>query len=457
MRFLRKPALFLLLLLLSLFLFSPAAPARPAPAGERRLIVLRAKGAITTGLSAYFSRYLEEADPATVEAIVLLIDTPGGLLDATLDLISSFNRSEVPVIAYVYPSGAIAASAGAFLLLGSDLAAMAPGTTVGAAQPVSVSPEGSQPADDKTTSFLAGHLRSIAEERGRPGDIAQKIVSENLTLSAREALEKGVVEYIAADLEELLTLIDGIELDSRGRSFVLKTAGASLLEGEMLFKERFQQWVSNPQISLMLLMLGIMGLYFGLGMPGTFVPEVIGGILLILGIYGLGLFDTNTAGIVLLLAGFGLLVAEIFTAGFGILGIGGAVCILTGAILLPQEPIMPAGWYNTFKATAIAAALAVGGLSFAVVTAVVRSRRSWGRGASFFHAPLEGKVVQELNPEGLIKARGEIWRARSAEGERIPEGASVEVLEQKGLLLLVKLLPGKEDNTNMGDNSGEEN
>lgn len=409
-----------------------------AEASPQDILFLELKGTVTAGQASFLERQLKELNSQQIQAVLIEMDTPGGLLDATLNLARAFSAADVPVIVLVAPSGAIAASAGAFLLVSADIAAMAPGTTVGAAMPVALSPGGTEPAEEKTINFLAGHIKSLAREKGRPADVAEKFVTENLTLDAREARELGIIDVLAPNREVLLEELDGREVIKGNRAFVLSTRNAGLVKKEMNLREKLQDRISDPQIAFLLLMAGAMGLYFGLGMPGTFIPEVLGGIALILGIYGLGLFDTNTAGIVLIVLGAILLVTEIFTAGFGILGIGGGISLLIGAILLPGEPLMAEGWYSSFIATAVGVALAVSGLSFLIITVLIRSRRLWQQAGAFFRPAQQGIVVEELNPQGTIKTRGELWKAVSEDGAYIAAGTPVEILKQDGLTLVVR-------------------
>ncbi|MDO9536622.1 MAG: nodulation protein NfeD [Bacillota bacterium] len=432
----RNYLLILLTFLVSLlFLVPAAAQDETAPAD---IILLELRGVITSGQAAFIQRQLDELDPNNVQAVLILMDTPGGLVDATLDLNRAFGTVPVPVIVFVHPSGAIAASAGAFILVSSDIAAMAPGTTVGAAMPVALSPGGAEQAEEKTINFLAGHMRSLARQKGRPGDIAERFVTENLTLDSFEAEEQGIIDFTADNVTVLLEKLDGWEGEKGGRPFTLNTAGARLVEKEMILQERLQDKVSDPQIAFLLLMVGGMGLYFGLGMPGTIVPETLGGIALLLGIYGLGLFDTNTTGIIFIVLGFSLLVTEIFTAGFGILGIGGGVSLLIGAILLPSEPLMAADWYSSFRATAIGLALAVSVLSFLIVMVLIRSRRIWKSSGDFFAHAAKAIVIEELSPHGTVRMRGEYWKAYSYDGSTVLEGSEVDVLKQDGLTLIVR-------------------
>lgn len=452
-----KKIILLCLLVLVLCLFLPATGGNTQPAvepgGAKNIYLLRLQGMITAGQAAFIKRQLDILDPQAVQAVIIHMDTPGGLVDATLELSKAFAAAPVPVVVFVGPSGAIAASAGAFILVSADIAAMAPGTTVGAAKPVALSPGGAETADDKTINFLAGHMRSISEERGRPGDITERFVTENLTLSASEAQVQGVIDLLVPSLDALLIALHGWEGEKGGQPYTLITAGAPLLEQEMTLRERFQDKISNPQIAFLLLMAGVLGIYFGLGMPGTFVPEVLGALALLLGIYGIGLFDTNTMGIIFLIAGFALLIAEIFTSGFGVLGIGGAVSLLIGAVLLPREPLMAEGWYATFIATAIGLALAVSLLSLVITTVLLRSRRRWKESGAFFRAASVAEVVELLAPCGTVRMRGELWKACSEDGSTLKEGARVAVVRQDGLTLYVRPMNG---DAQAGDMQGKE-
>ncbi len=405
------------------------------------------EGAITAGQKNFLRRQVKNAIDIKAQLLVVRINTPGGLVDATTEFNELILNTAIPVAVFVAPSGAIAGSAGAFILMASDIAVMAPGTTVGAAKPVAVSPEGTAEAGEKTIAFYASYMRNIAEKQGRPGDIAERFVTENLSLGAGEALEKGMIEYLAGDVHELMNIVDRIEIEKLGKVHKLNTAGAPVKQDEMTIGEKFQNWLGNPQIAFLVLMAGFLGIYFGLSAPGTIVPEVAGVILLIMGIYGIGLFDVNTTGIILLLLGLGLIIAEIFTSGFGILGVGGALSIVAGAIMLPVEPLMASDWYTSFIVTVIGVVLGLLIIILVIVQRIVHSRRRWTGGSAHFNPPEKGVAVNDLDPEGRIKARGEYWRARSIDGSKIPAGAEVKVIKAETLLLWVRTTEDKESNT----------
>ncbi len=438
--------------LVLIFIFAGLAYTNPVSADvepgvndeQQPVYVAELEGAVTAGQNTFLHRQVEKAREVDAQLFILVLNTPGGLVDATLKMNELFLNAEMPIAVLVAPSGAIAGSAGAFILVSSDIAAMAPGTTVGAAQPVAISPEGTQETDEKTVQFYSAHLRSMAREQGRPEDLAEKFVTENLTLNAREALEEGMIEYLAGSVSELMDELDGTEIEKQGVTYALNTAKAEIQRDEMTLSERLQNWVSDPQISFLVLMAGFLGIYFGLSAPGTIVPEVSGLILLILGIYGLGLFDTNTTGIVLILLGAGLIAAEIFTSGFGILGIGGAASLAAGAILLPMEPLMASDWYTTFLITVVGTVLGLLLIVLVVAQRVIQSRRTYTGGSTYFKPPEKGVAAEDLKPEGMIRARGELWKARSEDGSTIPAGSEVEIVRAETLKLWVRPLQEKQ-------------
>ncbi len=437
----------IVIFLVSALLLTAAVPslAFALPENPDPVVVIEVEGMITTGQQNFIIRQVADAEAKGAQLLVIILDTPGGLVDATIKINQAIMSAALPVAVLVAPSGAIAASAGSFIVLSADIAAMAPGTTIGAAHPVELTPEGSAPADEKTTAFLAEHLRSLAKAKGRPADVAEKFVTENLSLSAWDAEEAGIIDMLASGLTDLLSSLDGTTVEKEGLEYHLNTPAAPLRYPGMTLSEKMQNLLSDPQVAFLLLMVGLLGLYFGFSNPGTFVPEVLGGILLIMGIYGIGLFDTNTTGIVLLLLGVGLIIAEIFTPGFGVLGLGGALSLMAGAVLLPFEPLMSADWYGSFRLTAIGIVLAVILLAAALTAAVIYSRRRWKDGGSYFNPPQRGIAVSDLAPEGQIKARGELWLARSDDGSRIEAGTGVEIVRAETLYLWVRPLESATD------------
>lgn len=401
---------------------------------------------VTSGTAKNIQRGLGVAEKEQADAVVILLNTPGGLVTATLRIIQDMSASNLPVITYVNPQGAIAASAGTFILLNGDIAAMSPGTTCGAAMPVTMSGPGDAPAaaDQKTINFLAGHMKSIAAERGRPADLAERFVTENLVLSNSEALEKKVVDLNAADLTELLREVHGKTVRTGAGDRELNTLGARVEALPLNAHERLIHHVSNPTLAMILLMIGIYGLIIGFYSPGFFLPEVLGSIGLILGLYGLGLFQGNLAAGLLILLGVGLLVAELFTPTYGILGVGGLTSIILGILFFPTEPLMPPAWFSAFKAAAIGVGIAGALFVAVVVLGLARLRRFKPVHGAVEFTQARAVVMQKLDPEGLVKLKGEIWQAVSKDGHTIEAGEKVRVYERQGITLVVGYPEGDE-------------
>ncbi|MCK4475199.1 MAG: nodulation protein NfeD [Methanophagales archaeon] len=410
--------------------------------GKNVIYVLKIEGTITEGTSLDVVEGLREAEEIDAEAVLVELDTPGGLVDSTLKITKAILNSEVPVITYVTPKGAIAASAGSFILVSGNIAAMAPGTTTGAAMPVEIGMEGRKPADEKTIKFYAGHVESIAASRGRNATQAKRFVTENDVLNENTALETGIIDIIAEDETELLNKVDGMTVKIGNENRTLATKNASLYIKEKSVRSSVLETLSNPQIAVILLMVGIYGLIFGFMSPGTYVPEMIGAICLILSLYGMGLFEVNMFGVLLIIIAVILFIAEALTPTFGILTTGGAVCLIIGALILPKEPFLftpQSDWFEGFLLTIIGVAVASAVFFFFAVGAVLKVRK---RRAKVGAEELIGKITKaetEINEEGgTIKIEGEIWNARTVEGEGIKEGEKVEIIDREGLTLIVK-------------------
>ncbi len=432
----RRSIGWLLLLMIVMTMFT--IPSRAQTEGPF-VYTIEIQKTITAGTAALITRAIETAEEDGAEAVVLLINTPGGLVDATLVILEQMLSAEVPVITYVAPQGAIAASAGSFILIGGHVAAMSPGTTVGAAMPVMISPtEGStQTADDKTIQFLAGHIRSVAMERGRPGDVIARFVTENLTLDANEALEEGVIDTLAPNLESLLDELDGQQVTIVDQEVLLTTRDVEILPLEMSASEKVTNMVSNPQISFLLVILGIYGLIIGFQAPETLVPEVFGAIALVLGLYGIGMFEVNFFAGLLLVLGVSLLVAEAFTPTYGVLSVGGVIGIVLGAMFLPAEPLMPAAWFVSLKYVAFGIGIGASLLLVVMLRGLLKAKNAKVVQGNDEFDNLSGVVMDTLSPEGLVKVQGEIWRARSEDGQEIIEDTPVKILDRDGFLLIV--------------------
>nr|QNO52978.1 membrane-bound protease [Methanosarcinales archaeon ANME-1 ERB6] len=434
--------IFLALILLSLLLASLATGSEDAKGDKTVIYVLKIEGTITEGTSLEVVEGLREAEERGVEAVLVELNTPGGLVGSTLKITEAILNSELPVITYVTPKGAIAASAGSFILVSGNIAAMAPGTTTGAAMPVEIGMEGRKPADEKTIKFYAGHVESIAASRGRNATQAKRFVTENDVLNENTALERGIIDLIAEDETELLNKVDGMTVKIGTENRTLATKNASLYIKEKSVRSYLLETLSNPQIAFILLMVGMYGLIFGFMSPGTYVPEMIGAICLILSLYGMGLFEVNMFGVLLIIIAVILFIAEALTPTFGILTTGGAVCLIIGALILPKEPFLfnpQSEWFEGFLLTIIGVVVATAVFFFFAIGAVLKVRK---RRAMVGAEELIGKVTRaetEINEDsGTIKIRGEIWNARTLDEEKIKEREKVEIVDREGLTLIVK-------------------
>lgn len=406
---------------------------------ENVIYVLKIEGTITEGTALEVVEGLREAEDMRAEAVLLELNTPGGIVDATRKITETILNSQTPVITYVTPKGAIAASAGAFILVSGNIAAMSPGTTTGAAMPVAIGIEGRKAADNKTIKFYAGHVESIAASRGRNATQAKRFVTDNDVLNENTALEIGIIDLIAEDETELLNAVDGMTVEVDGENRTLATADASLYIKKTSTRSSVLKLLGNPQIAFILFMVGIYGLIFGFMSPGTYVPEMIGAICLILALYGMGLFGVNMFGVLLLVIAVILFIAEALTPTFGILTMGGVVCLIIGALILPKEPLLfNPEWFRGFLLTILGIAGASAVFFIFALGAVLKLRK---RSIKVGGEELIGQVTKadtEITEEkGTIKIHGEIWNARTQTGE-IEEGEKIEIVAREGLTLFVK-------------------
>ncbi|KAF5429154.1 membrane-bound serine protease (ClpP class) [Candidatus Methanophagaceae archaeon] len=403
------------------------------------IYVLKIEGTITEGTALEVVEGLREAEDMSAEAVLLELNTPGGIVDSTRKITEAILNSQTPVITYVTPKGAIAASAGAFILVSGNIAAMSPGTTTGAAMPVAIGIEGRKAADNKTIKFYAGHLESIAASRGRNATQAKRFVTDNDVLNENTALERGIIDLIAEDETELLNAVDGMTVEVNGENQTLATADASLYIKKKSTRSSVLNLLGNPQIAFILFMVGIYGLIFGFMSPGTYVPEMIGAICLILALYGMGLFGVNMFGVLLLVIAVILFIAEALTPTFGILTVGGVVCLIIGALILPKEPLLfDPEWFRGFLLTILGIAAASAVFFIFALGAVLKLRK---RSIKVGGEELIGQVTKadtEITEEkGTIKIHGEIWNART-QADEIEEGEKVEIVAREGLTLFVK-------------------
>ena len=427
--------LFFFLLLLSLTGFSVLGEDE-----SLSVVTVKIQGTITSMTYELVKEAVSYGEQ-TGKPVILLIDTPGGMVDATFKIVDVVERARVPVIGYVYPPGGKAWSAGTYILMATHLAAMAPHTLVGSCQPVSFNPleGGSQPIEDsKILNAMTAYMVERAKAHGRNEEVARKFVTENLNLDAEEALEQGVIEIVASSLPELLEKADGWKVKLLEGETVLRTAGAAVEPWRPSLKIQVFSLLSEPMVAYMLLIIGLYALIFGFASPGV-GGEVVGALLLVLGLIGLGVMGANLGAVVLMVVGLVLLVAELLTPGFGLMGGTGFVCILLGSILLfPGNWTVEAGWLNLLYTMLYTVPLAVGGFFIFAAYKVVEARR---------RRPFLGSLIGELaeaeedlkpGGRGFVRLKGERWMAVS--GVEVKAGSLVRVVGKEGPILRVEPL-----------------
>jgi len=423
---------FLPLLILSFTLVTPAGWASPD-----EVYVARVEGIIAPSLAEFFVSAIRKAEDGGAHAIIFELDTPGGLDTSMRIIIKEILRSPAPVIIYVSPSGARAASAGAFITIAAHVAAMAPGTNIGAAHPVQMGGgEADEEMNRKVENDAAAYIRGLAERRGRNATWAEDAVRKSVSATATEALRLKVIDVVAENRADLLAKIDGRTVETGAGKITLKTKTAKIVEVEMGLRDKVLSVISNPTIAYILLILGMAGLYFELSTPGAILPGVLGGICLILAFYAFQTLPINYAGLLLIILGVILFIAEVMVVSHGILTIGGIAAMILGSLMLIDSPA-------PFLQISLSAILGVTAATTAffvfAIGAVFRAHRrqpATGREGLVGQA---GVARTRLNPDGLIFIRGEIWNATCAEG--VEPGEQVQVTAVAGLKLKVKKLP----------------
>jgi membrane-bound serine protease (ClpP class) len=433
---------------------------------DRSVLLVDIKGAIGVVSADQLAKALHRAAASGAQALVVRVDTPGGLLSSTREMILAILASPVPVVMYVAPNGSRAASAGTYLMYASHVAAMAPSTHLGAATPISLSPgglpgsppqspppqQGPDPAKDgkdkdtpaadgktaaerKAINDAVAYIRSLAELRGRNADWAERAVREAATLTASAALKERVIDLLAENVDDLLAKIDGRTVKTSVGEVRLATKGSRVVELKPDWKMQIMSVISDPNVALILLMIGIYGILFEFWNPGAVAPGVIGGICLLVALAALSFLPVNYAGLALLILGVALMVGEAFLPSFGIVGLGGIVAFAIGALFLfdPEQSDIPiqVSWQVIAGLTALSATFFMGILGLAM-----RARhRPVLTGAEEMIGSV-GEVVQWAGSSGRVRVRGEIWAAESA--LVLSEGQKVRVKSRTGLVLAVE-------------------
>lgn len=414
-------------------LFLPAAIILSAEP-SRQVLVIRVSGVINPVSSEFISRSIAKAQGMRAEALVVELDTPGGLDASMRDIVKEMTRSTVPVIVYVSPGGARAASAGAFITIASHIAAMAPGTNIGAAHPVSVGGKMDKEMSEKATNDAAAYIRSLAERSGRNATWAEDAVRKSISATENEALNLKVIDLVSSDLDALLKAVDGKTVKTIDGEKVLRTANASIVTHEMGIRYKILNFITDPSVAYMLMLLGFYGLFFEMTNPGAIFPGVAGGIFLILAFYSFQTLPVNYAGLALIVFAIVLFVLEVKIISHGLLTIGGIVSMVFGSLMLFEspEPI-----YRISLAIIVPAALITAlffTLTFRLAYKALRRKPVTG---SEGLVGLEGRATEVITKTGgMVSLHGELWSAVS--DEDIEKGTGIVVVEVFGLKLKVK-------------------
>jgi membrane-bound serine protease (ClpP class) len=397
-----------------------------AVAGGAEVLHFRVEDTIQPASQQFIERALGEASARGAELVVMELDTPGGLLDATREITTAITSSRVPVAVLVAPAGARAASAGFFILISADVAAMAPGTNTGAAHPVGGQGE-NLPGDvrEKATSDTAAMVRALAQPRGRNPEKAMEAVEESASFTAEEALAQGLIDLVVPDLDRLLEALRGREVkrfDGSVESLALEAP--IIVRIEPTFTDRLLSVLANPNVVYLLLALGALGLYVEITHPGGILPGVAGVVCLLLGLYSISVLPVSWAGIALIVVGMILFVLEVKVASYGLLTLGGLTCFVLGSLMLFDTPEAA---MRVSLGVVLPTALVVAGVTVFLLSRVVRAHRAAVATGVEGLVGEVGRAISDLAPEGKVLVHGEYWDARTTGGE-IKAGARVRVL-----------------------------
>ncbi|HEY2995973.1 MAG TPA: nodulation protein NfeD [Methylomirabilota bacterium] len=423
----RRAAVSLAVVVLAAALAAPASAAQPVS-------TIKLDGVISPVTVRLVEAALARAQAERAGALVIELDTPGGLERSMRAICQRLLNAEIPVIVYVAPTGARAASAGVFITMAAHVAAMAPATNIGAAHPVALSGGVDKESMKKIENDAAAFARTIARERGRNAEWAEKAVRQSVSITEREAVQLKVVDLVADSLADLLDKIDGRTVKTTKGPVTLATRGAVVKPIEIGFRDRLLNVITDPNVAYVLMMLGMLGLFFELSNPGVVLPGVIGGISLILAFFALQTLPINYAGLLLLLFGVVLLIAEIKVVSHGVLATGGIVALALGSIMLFDAPELDlrVSWKVIVPTVAVTA-----GVFLFMIGAGVRALASRSAVGASALLGQTGVAREPLSPEGQVLVQGELWRA-VARGTPVEQGARVRVVDVNGLTLTVE-------------------
>ena len=435
-------SIFLILGAILAYQVSAASPEAPTRKGE--IVEIEINGSINPSTVDYIKNGLSDARSRDAAALLVLLDTPGGLLNSTKDIVKVLLNSEIPVIVYVYPRGATATSAGVFITLAAHVAAMSPGTSIGAAHPVMLGRGQNNPGkkednkdgssdvmNEKIENYASSFIESIAAERGRNTKWAVESVRKSASITADEALEKKVIDIISPDIPSLLSEIDGMEVKTGEKTVRLETAGAKTQRLEMSLRQKVVNILSTPDIAFLLLSLGSLGIFLEFYNPGMIFPGVAGIISLLIGFVSLQILPFNYAGLILLFVAMALLISEVYVTSYGLLSLAALVCLVFGGLLLFDTPESDLG---VSRGTIAAVAVSIGLLSVFIVYLGVKSFKVPVQGGFEGMVGQKGEVVSWSRKSGKVYIGGEYWEAT---GEReFSPGEKIKVVESTGDLVV---------------------
>ncbi|WP_457622153.1 NfeD family protein [Persephonella sp.] len=389
---------------------------------------------VTPVMSDYVKRIIQKAELEKADAVIIMIDTPGGLDTSMREIVKTIMNSSVPVIVYVYPPGSRAASAGAIITVSADIAAMSPSTNIGSASPVQMGGKDiEETMKKKIINDMVAFVKGIAKEKGRNEKILVKMITESINLTAEEALKKNVIDVIATDLEDLLGKIDGKTVKKHGKEIKLSVKDKKIIKVEKSLKEKILTILTNPTVAYLLLMIGFYGIFFELYNPGSLIPGILGTISLLLALYSLNIIDVNWLGVLLIAAGVLFFILEVITPTFGALALSGVIAILFGSLIL-TDPDSP---YGDISLKIIVPVVAFSALFFFTVAylGLKAQRRRTATGIEGMIGVI-GKAETDIDPEGKVFVSGELWNAFSE--SPIKKGEKIKVVAVEGLRLKVE-------------------
>ncbi len=437
-----KRNFFLLSFLLVGLIFGLAQPAQ-AQSNPPQIVVLTADGPVTPAMAQYLARGIKIAENQKAMAVIFQLNTPGGSIDTMSQMEQDILASTVPVIVYVAPRGAMAASAGTIITLSGHASAMAPETMIGAASPVGSQGENLPTTEElKTKNALAATARALTDRRGAAAQkLAEDTIQNAVAVSSAEAMQAGMIDFIATDLNDLRSQLDGFTVSVNGQPVTLHTANASFEKINISFIEQLLLVVTDPNIVFLLLTIGVQAILIEISSPGGWVAGFIGVVCLALATYGLGILPVNWFGLLFIATAFVLFVLDIKAPTHGALTVAGIGSLIVGALVLFNTPVTPS-FQHISVPLVVGVSLVSGGIFFAIMLVAVRAQQAPVRTGEESMAGRVGTARTSLSPKGSVQLGGELWSAVLEEGAgQLPEGTRVEVVRVDGLRLVVRKAP----------------